>query len=288
MVHIEIDSGSGFCFGVINAIKKAEEALGNEKSLTSLGDIVHNEQEMSRLSKKGLRAISYEQLRQMRGSKVLFRAHGESPAMYKIARENGIEIIDASCPVVLVLQKKIKKAYEEHRDAQIVIYGKKGHAEVNGLVGQTNGNCIVVESKEQLESIDFSKDIILFSQTTQSIATFKELVKEMEAKTVAPAQFQYHDTICRQVANRIPNIHTFAKRFDVVLFVSGRESSNGKVLFSECQKANTRSYFISEIEDITDNMLKETESIGICGATSTPKWLMETIENELNKRLNSK
>lgn len=288
MVHIEIDSGSGFCFGVINAIKKAEEALKEGAPLKSLGDIVHNEQEMNRLSQKGLHAISYNQLSKMKGSKVLFRAHGESPSTYEMARQHGVEIIDASCPVVLVLQKKIKKAYTEHPEAQIVIYGKRGHAEVNGLVGQTNENCIVVENKEQLDVIDFSKDIILFSQTTKSIHEFVNLVKAIEEKLIPPAKFTYNDTICRQVANRIPNIHTFASRFDVILFVSGKQSSNGKVLFKESQATNKRSYFISTTEDITEDMLKGAQSIGICGATSTPKWLMENVANELNERLNNK
>ena len=286
MVHIEIDSKSGFCFGVINAIKKAEETLTHEDSLCSLGDIVHNEQEMARLTHKGLHAINHDELATMRGSKILFRAHGEPPSTYDLARENGIEIIDASCPVVLVLQKKIKKAYTEQPTAQIVIYGKKGHAEVNGLVGQTGGNCIVIEHKEDLNTIDFTKDIILFSQTTKSVAGFNDLVKTIEQKLVPPAQFTYHDTICRQVANRIPNMHNFASRFDIVLFVSGVQSSNGKVLFRECQTVNKRSYFISTLDDITNDMLQDAQSIGICGATSTPKWLMESIAQELNKRLN--
>ena len=287
MIYIEIDSNSGFCFGVVNAIKKAEEALIQENSLYSLGDIVHNEQEMNRLSNKGLHAIQYNQLPQIKGSKVLFRAHGEPPSTYESANKYGIEIIDASCPVVLGLQQKIKKAFSEQPTAQIVIYGKKGHAEVNGLVGQTDGKCIVIEDKNELENIDFSKDIILFSQTTQSIDGFNDVVKIIETKIIHPAEFKYHDTICRQVANRIPNIHTFAARFDIVLFVSGVQSSNGKVLFKECQAANNRSYFISTNDDITDSMLQGAQSIGICGATSTPKWLMEKIANELDKQLNN-
>lgn len=286
MVHIEIDPKSGFCFGVINAIEKAEETLALEKSLYSLGDIVHNEQEMARLKDKGLYAIRHDELATIRGSKILFRAHGEPPSTYELARKYDIEVIDASCPVVLVLQKKIKTAYTENPSAQIVIYGKKGHAEVNGLVGQTDGNCIVIETKDKLTNIDFTKDIILFSQTTKSVDGFNDLVKTIEEKLLPPAKLTYHDTICRQVANRIPNIHTFATKFDVVLFVSGIKSSNGKVLFQECKTVNKRSYFISTINDITDSMLKDAQSIGICGATSTPKWLMENVAQELNKRLN--
>ena len=288
MVTIEIDNTSGFCFGVVNAIKKAEEELQTVQRLCCLGDIVHNEQEMRRLSDKGLVSIDHTQLRQMHGGKVLFRAHGEPPETYNIARQNDIQIVDASCPVVLALQKKIRTAYTEFPDAQIVIYGKRGHAEVNGLVGQTNGQAIVVEHADEINALDFGRDIILFSQTTQSVAKFNDLVETIRQRMRCGAQFKYFDTICRQVANRIPNIRTFASRFDMVLFVSGAKSSNGKVLFSECVAVNPRSYFISTAADIDPDTLRDVASIGICGATSTPKWLMEAIAEKLDKLLNNK
>ena len=288
MVTIEIDNTSGFCFGVVNAIKKAEEELQTVQHLCCLGDIVHNEQEMQRLSDKGLVSIDHAQLQQMRGGKVLFRAHGEPPDTYETARHNAIQIVDASCPVVLALQKKIRTAYTDFPDAQIVIYGKRGHAEVNGLVGQTNGQAIVVEHADEINTLDFGRDIILFSQTTQSVAKFNDLVETIRQRMHTDAQFKYFDTICRQVANRIPNIRTFASRFDMVLFVSGAKSSNGKVLFSECVAVNPRSYFISTADDIDPDTLRDVASIGICGATSTPKWLMEAIAEKLDKLLNNK
>ncbi|MGN0186854.1 MAG: 4-hydroxy-3-methylbut-2-enyl diphosphate reductase [Paludibacteraceae bacterium] len=287
MVTIEIDNTSGFCFGVVNAIKKAEEELQTEQRLCCLGDIVHNEQEMRRLSDKGLVAIDHAQLQQLHGCKVLFRAHGEPPETYNIARRNDIQIVDASCPVVLALQKKIRTAYTEFPEAQIVIYGKRGHAEVNGLVGQTNGHAIVVEHADEIDTLDFGRDIILFSQTTQSVAKFNNLVETIRRRMRNGAQFKFFDTICRQVANRIPNIRNFASRFDMVLFVSGAKSSNGKVLFSECIAVNPRSYFISTADDIDPDTLHHVASIGICGATSTPKWLMEEIAEKLNKLLNN-
>ena len=288
MVTIEIDNTSGFCFGVVNAIKKAEEELQTVQHLCCLGDIVHNEQEMQRLSDKGLVSIDHAQLQQMHGGKVLFRAHGEPPDTYETARHNAIQIVDASCPVVLALQKKIRTAYTEFPDAQIVIYGKRGHAEVNGLVGQTNGQAIVVEHADEINALDFGRDIILFSQTTQSVAKFNDLVETIRQRMHNGAQFKYFDTICRQVANRIPNIRTFASRFDMVLVVRGAKSSNGKVLFSECVAVNPRSYFISTADDIDPDTLRDVASIGICGATSTPKWLMEAIAEKLDKLLNNK
>lgn len=286
MVHIEIDKGSGFCFGVVNAIRKAEEELAQKRTLCSLGDIVHNEQEIARLADKGLTTINYNQLPQMRGAKVLFRAHGEPPSTYEIARREGIQIVDASCPVVLALQKKIRKAFDENPDAQIVIYGKKGHAEVNGLVGQTDGKAIVIENIDDLDVIDFSRDILLFSQTTQSVDGFNNVSAHIKSCLKSTARFEFYDTICRQVANRIPNIRIFASRFDVVFFVSGMQSSNGKVLFKACKAANERSYFISNALDIDYLSLAGVCSIGICGATSTPKWLMEDIATALDNYLN--
>lgn len=279
----EIDNRSGFCFGVVNAIKKAEEELGKGETLYCLGDIVHNSQEVARLEKLGLRTINHEELAALKNVKVLLRAHGEPPSTYETARQNSITIIDASCPVVLQLQNKIKRAYQKNPDEQIVIYGKNGHAEVNGLVGQTLGTAIVVENVQDLDKIDFSRDICLFSQTTKSVDGFNEIVELIKQRIVQGVKFNYNDTICRQVANRIPDIRQFAHRHDVVLFVSGKKSSNGKALFEECKKVNPQTYFISERNEINSDWLKNAKNIGICGATSTPKWLMENIEQEIKE-----
>ena len=282
---VEIDQDSGFCFGVVNAIKSAEEELVSGGELHCLGDIVHNSQEVSRLEKKGLTTINHENLKQIYNKKVLLRAHGEPPSTYKIAKKNGIQIVDATCPVVLQLQKRIKKQYQvsDKNKTQIVIFGKMGHAEVNGLVGQTEGNAIVIESKEDLDKLNFNKDIFLFSQTTKSLNDFDEIVKEIQSRMAENVQFHYFDTICRQVANRMPNIKLFATKHDLVLFVAGKKSSNGKVLFEECKKANPNTYLISKADEINLDWLKEVESIGICGATSTPKWLMEEVAEKVKE-----
>jgi 4-hydroxy-3-methylbut-2-enyl diphosphate reductase len=280
-IKTEIDSRSGFCFGVVNAIKKAEEELGKGETLYCLGDIVHNSQEVARLEKLGLRTINHEELAQLKNAKVLLRAHGEPPSTYETAQKNNITIIDASCPVVLHLQNKIKRAYQENPDEQIVIYGKNGHAEVNGLVGQTLGTAIVVENAQDLDKIDFNRGICLFSQTTKSVDGFNEVVEIIKQRIAPGVKFNYNDTICRQVANRIPDIRQFARQHDIVLFVSGKKSSNGKALFEECRKVNPRTYFISEPNEINPEWLKGIRSIGICGATSAPKWLMEDIERKI-------
>lgn len=276
---VQIDQDSGFCFGVVNAIENAEKELTTADELYCLGDIVHNSQEVARLNKKGLITINHDQLKQIRGKKVLLRAHGEPPSTYKIAKEHDIEVIDATCPVVLQLQKKIKRQYDssDTQNAQIVIFGKPGHAEVNGLVGQTEGKAIVIEKKEDIEHLDLNKDTYLFSQTTMSLTDFSDIVEEFKQKLNPSASFKYYDTICRQVANRINNIKAFASRHDVVLFVAGEKSSNGKVLFNESKKANPNTYLISSSEGINPDWIKEAMSIGICGATSTPKWLMEEV-----------
>ena len=288
-IKTEIDNNSGFCFGVVNAIKKAEEELGKGETFYCLGDIVHNSQEVARLEKLGLRTINHEEFAQLKNAKMLLRAHGEPPSTYETARKNNITIIDASCPVVLQLQSKIKRAYQENPNGQIVIYGKNGHAEVNGLVGQTSGAAIVVENARDLEKINFNRDICLFSQTTKSVDGFNEVVEIIKQRIAPNVKFNYNDTICRQVANRIPEIRQFARQHDVVLFVSGKKSSNGKALFEECRKVNPHTYFISEKNEINPDWLKNVSSIGICGATSTPKWLMEDIEREiLNASLSEK
>lgn len=287
MMEVEIDSNSGFCFGVVTAITKAEEQLAADGALYCLGDIVHNSMEVNRLAGKGLVTIDHERFNDLRDAKVLLRAHGEPPSTYAKAKQNGIEIIDATCPVVLNLQKNIKKAFDSSdvADTQIVIYGKIGHAEVNGLVGQTNGHAIVVENVADLTKIDFSKKVKLFSQTTKSIDGFNEIVSEIKKKIANCDNFEYNDTICRQVANRIPKIINFVSKHELVFFVSGRKSSNGKVLFDECKKVNDHIYMISDLEELDYSLLKGVSSVGICGATSTPKWLMEDLKAKIENYL---
>lgn len=285
MNKIEIDERSGFCFGVVNAIKKAEEELAKGGILYCLGDIVHNNLEVERLEKLGLRTINHEEFAELKNVRVLLRAHGEPPSTYQIAKENNIEIIDASCPVVLRLQKRIKDKYTEEKGnrTQIVIYGKKGHAEVNGLIGQTDSEAIIIEKKEDLDKLDFNRNICLFSQTTKPLDGFQEIVDVITARIDSNASFEYFDTICRQVSNRMPNIKEFAMQHELIFFVAGEKSSNGKVLFSECKKFNPNSYFVSSPGEIDPELIKEGISIGICGATSTPRWQMEEVEKRINE-----
>lgn len=286
MYNIEIDSESGFCFGVTTAIKKAEEELAKGTPLYCLGDIVHNDQECERLKKLGLITINHEEYAKLKNVKVLLRAHGEPPETYRIAAKNNIEIIDATCPVVLRLQKRIKQEYtnkESQKEKQIVIYGKNGHAEVMGLVGQTNGEAIVIEKIDEVDKIDLSKDVRLYSQTTKSLDEFRNIVFYIEQNISPSATFQYFDTICRQVANRMPNIRKFAASHDVILFVCGQKSSNGKILFHECKEINPRTYQVDKPEDIDVEWFRDAKSIGICGATSTPKWLMDKCKNVISE-----
>lgn len=285
MPHIEIDEKSGFCFGVVNAIKRAEEELAKGEILYCLGDIVHNGQEVERLSKMGMVTINHEQLKELYDVKVLFRAHGEPPSTYEVAKANNINLIDASCPVVLRLQKKIKNSHDsDPTKQQILIYGKKGHAEVVGLLGQTDDNAIVIENEDDLSKVDFGKNIHLFSQTTKSLDGFNNLVKTISDKMQNDAEFKYSDTICRQVANRMPNIANFAKENDIILFVSGQKSSNGKVLYEHSKSINPNTYLISEPEEVESLNLDTTKKIGICGATSTPRWLMEEVAEKLRNK----
>ena len=279
-MKIEIDNNSGFCFGVMRATTTAETELTKQQPLYCLGDIVHNGQEVDRLTRLGLITIDHAQLAQLHDVRVLLRAHGEPPHTYELAQRNNITIIDATCPVVLKLQQKIHQAYTSHPDAQIVIYGKIGHAEVIGLEGQTEGKAIVIEDEKDIHKIDFSRPIILFSQTTKSIEGFNQLVNTIKEKlsTSEGIHFEYHDTICRNVANRIPDIKRFASQFDIILFVAGAKSSNGKVLFNECLSVNPRTYLVSSPEELDPEWFKDIKSVGICGATSTPKWLMEEIK----------
>lgn len=282
-MQIEIDNGSGFCFGVTTAIKKAEEELAKGGKLYCLGDIVHNGMEVERLHHAGLITIDHDEMRELHHVKVLLRAHGEPPETYALAVKNHIEIIDATCPVVLQLQKRIKKQYVNNPKAQIVIFGKNGHAEVLGLVGQTESNAIVIEKFDDVKKLDFGKDIYLYSQTTKSLDEFHRIIEYCQEHIVEGAVFRSFDTICRQVANRMPNIAAFASKHDIILFVSGRKSSNGKVLFNECKSVNPNSYQIESAKEINMNWLKEVQTIGICGATSTPKWLMEECRDYIFK-----
>ena len=281
MIQIEIDEGSGFCFGVTTAIKKAEEELAQGKTLYCLGDIVHNGMECERLREMGLITINHDDLRQLHDVKVLLRAHGEPPETYELARQNNIEIIDATCPVVLQLQKRIKKQYDESADKQIVIFGKKGHAEVLGLVGQTQSSAIVIESFDEVTTLDFSRDIYLYSQTTKSLDEFHRIIDYIQTHISPEATFKSFDTICRSVANRMPNISQFAAKHDLILFVCGRKSSNGKVLFNECLRVNPNSHLVEDSQEIQAEWLKDIETVGICGATSTPRWLMEQCRDAI-------
>ena len=288
-MKIEIDNGSGFCPGVVTAIHKAEEELAKGGVLYCLGDIVHNSREVERLSEMGLITIDHEQFNQLHDVKVLLRAHGEPPSTYETARKNNIEIIDATCPVVLKLQQRIHNAYnaKNEPDTQIVIFGKNGHAEVLGLVGQTNGEAIVIESLEEVTKLDMTKSIRLYSQTTKSLDEFRQIVEYIHQHISLDATFEYYDTICRQVANRIPNIRQFAAAHDLVFFVSGKKSSNGKILFQECLSVNPNTYFIDSVREIDWNLLQGVQSVGICGATSTPKWLMESIQEAILQEIDS-
>lgn len=288
MAGIEIDRDSGFCFGVVTAIRKAEEQLAEEGSLYCLGDIVHNSDEVERLESKGLKTITHAGLATLRDAKVLLRAHGEPPETYRIADRQNIRIIDATCPVVLQLQRRIKQAYDASSGSEnpplILIYGKVGHAEVNGLVGQTDGTAVVIQKEEDLDGVDLDRDVLLYSQTTKSLDGFRAIVDAIKSRKTT-GSFDYFDTICRQVANRMPHIRRFAASHEVILFVCGKKSSNGKVLFNECKSVNPRSYLISNTKEIDVRWFENIERIGICGATSTPSWLMEDVKNYLEKIL---
>ncbi len=279
--NVEIDESSGFCFGVVNAINKAEDQLNSGKELYCLGDIVHNGAELKRLQGIGLKITCHEELEKLGGKTVLFRAHGEPPSTYLMAEQYGIDVVDATCPVVLRLQKKIKQTYIDHPDAQIVIYGKNGHAEVVGLVGQTDYNAIVVENEQDLDKIDFSRSVFLFSQTTKPKEGFKQLKKAIEERMLPGVYFSAFDTICGQVSGRIEKIVSFASSHDLIIFAGGLKSSNAKALFETCRRVNPGSYFVSSSSEIDPCWLDGARNIGICGATSTPKWLMEEIRQKI-------
>lgn len=289
-MNVTIDKNSGYCFGVEFAIKMAEDEMQESDQLFCLGDIVHNDMEVKRLSDKGLVVIDREKLQELSNCKVLIRAHGEPPETYRTAIENNIELIDASCPVVLKLQHRVKTAFDkmERENGQIVIYGKKGHAEVIGLTGQTLEKAIVVMEEKDLDKIDFNKPVTLFSQTTKSTKGFYELKERIENRiretkgTLNEVDFNANDSICRQVSNREPQLLNFSKENDVIIYVSGKKSSNGKALYQVCKSQNEKSYFVENESEIDPNWFRPEDKIGICGATSTPMWLMEQIKSHIS------
>ena len=287
---VEIDKKSGFCFGVVYAIDIAEEELRKSGKLYCLGDIVHNNKEVERLSDLGLEVINHQDLKDYSNCKVLIRAHGEPPETYQIAKENNIELLDASCPVVLKLQHKIKEGYIQSNEieGQVVVYGKRGHAEIIGLLGQIGEDAVLVSNIEDLDNLDYSKPIFMYSQTTKSPKEYYNIKREIEKKRrdhglSDPVGFLVHDTLCRQVSGREPDLKEFSIRHDVIIFVSGKKSSNGKMLYNSCKDVNDSSYFISDIDEIKEEWFKNISSVGICGATSTPLWLMEEVSNHVSK-----
>lgn len=289
-LKITVDPKSGFCFGVVYAIEMAENILKEDNKLYCLGDIVHNNREVDRLNNLGLEIIDHKRLSELNDCKVLIRAHGEPPSTYEIALKNNIELLDASCPVVLKLQHQIKEGYETIKkiDGQVIIYGKEGHAEVTGLVGQTNGEAIIVTTKEDISKIDYEKPIYIYSQTTKSPKAFQDIVDEIKKELIAlgkdvDLKFVVHDTLCRQVSGREPQLKTFASENDVIVFVSGTKSSNGKMLFLSCKEQNKQSYFVSDTKEIDENWFKNSNSVGICGATSTPRWLMDEVADHIKQ-----
>ena len=285
--RIEIDGDSGFCFGVVNAIEKAEQELATSNHLYCLGDIVHNSDEVDRLSTAGLEVIEHEDLPSLKNTKLLFRAHGEPPSVYEMARSNQVEVIDATCPVVLALQKRIRKAYQERMGVQIVIYGKKGHAEVIGLQGQTENSAIVISSIDEMDCIDINRPIRLYSQTTKSKESYQELIEQLSKKCseIGNDNFIAYNTICNRVANRASELIEFAKSVDIIIFVSGTNSSNGKYLYECCKKVKNNTLFISDEKELKVEMFENINKIGITGATSTPMWLMEKIEEWLHQNV---
>lgn len=278
-MRVEIDRRSGFCFGVIKAIKSAENELKTTEKLYCLGDIVHNGMEVERLEKMGLHSVSREEYMQLKDCKVLIRAHGEPPETYEYAQKNNIELIDATCPVVLTLQEKVKGSYEKGKsmNGQVVIYGKRGHAEIIGLDGQIEKKAVILESIDDVDQIDFSRPVSLYSQTTKRVEDFYAIADKVKASMKPGVSLEIKDSICRQVSNRVPNLKQFAKQYDVILFVAGHKSSNGRYLYTVCKEENPRTHHISRTSEIDPAWLEGAESVGICGATSTPNWLMEDV-----------
>ena len=289
-MNVTIDQKSGFCFGVVYAIEMAEEILKKDHKLYCLGDIVHNNKEVDRLNNLGLEIINHDQLESLSNCKVLIRAHGEPPSTYETALKNDIELLDASCPVVLKLQHQIKEGYEQIKNinGQVIIFGKEGHAEVTGLVGQTDGKAIIVTTEEDLKKVDFAKPIYIYSQTTKSPAAFQNIINNIKDRLSSDGKsdelkFVVHDTLCRQVSGREPQLKQFAIDNDVIVFVSGTKSSNGKMLYASCREENKQSYFISDVKEIKEEWFEDVSSVGICGATSTPRWLMEEVAEFIKK-----
>ncbi len=288
MARIEIDSHSGFCFGVVTAIRKAEEQLEAGTPLYCLGDIVHNSDEVERLRRKGLSTITHDDMKSLRGARVLLRAHGEPPSTYRLARELDIDIVDATCPVVLKLQQRVKAAYTRPGERpQIVIYGKPGHAEVNGLVGQTDGHAIVIESIADLDGLDYTRPIALFSQTTKSLEGYRSIIAEIDRRMAPGVAFEHSDTICRSVSGRVDHLRQFAASHEVVLFVAGTKSSNGRILYDRCRDVNPRTHLLANASELRREWLRDAASVGICGATSTPLWLMEQVRDAAAKAMDS-
>ncbi|MCX2433067.1 MULTISPECIES: 4-hydroxy-3-methylbut-2-enyl diphosphate reductase [unclassified Pedobacter] len=277
-LQVNIDKSSGFCFGVVYAIEMAEDILDNEGYLYCLGDIVHNDEEVERLTKRGLKIIDHEVLQGLRNEKVLIRAHGEAPSTYQLALENNLTLIDASCPVVLKLQNRIKNSHDD--DEQILIFGKHGHAEVIGLQGQTDGKAIVFQDLAELDHVELPSKFTLYSQTTKSTDKFYHIKDELLSRGY---EVKANDTICRQVSNRYQELENFVSHYDKIIFVSGKKSSNGKVLYDVCKKFNDQSHFISNIEELDLSWFAENDKVGICGATSTPMWLMEKVKAQLEQ-----
>lgn len=277
-LNVQIDNNSGFCFGVVYAIEMAEDMLAEQGYLYCLGDIVHNDEEVKRLEEKGLRIISRDDLKELKNEKVLIRAHGEPPSTYKLAIENNLTLVDASCPVVLKLQNRIKNSFDKKE--QIYIYGKHGHAEVEGLLGQTNQEAVVFQDISELDIKNLPKNITLYSQTTKSTDKFYEIKEILSQNGIS---VNANDTICRQVSNRDKELRAFANNYDVIIFVSGTKSSNGKVLYNVCKEQNSNTYFISNVQELQSEWFKENNNVGICGATSTPMWLMEEVKESLLK-----
>ena len=288
-MKVEIDRRSGFCFGVIKAIKEAESELDDNTNLYCLGDIVHNGEEVSRLEKMGLISISKGEYFNLKDCKVLIRAHGEPPEVYEHAKKNNIELLDATCPVVITLQERIRGSYNTNKtdNGQVVIFGKNGHAEIIGLSGQTNYNAIIVESKDDVAKIDPARPVSLYSQTTKRIEDFYEIAEAVKNHVEPGIRVEVKDTICRQVSNRVPHLKKFAKNYDLILFVAGKKSSNGKYLFSICKEENPNSHLIAHVEEIRPEWFTHANSVGICGATSTPNWLMENVSDWINSNFNS-
>jgi 4-hydroxy-3-methylbut-2-enyl diphosphate reductase len=289
-MQVSIDPHSGFCFGVVYAIQVAERELAESGRLFCLGDIVHNNMEVNRLKELGLQIIDHEDLKTLHDCKIMIRAHGEPPGTYEICLRNNIRVIDASCPIVLNLQQEVRYGYEDmmRKNGQIVIYGKEGHAEVNGLKGQTNGKAIVVASEEDLSGIDFTRPVRLYSQTTKSVEGFRKIVSLIEARMKRKTggmkpDFRWSDSICRQVSNRSSHLRDFAARFDVIVFVSGKKSSNGLILFQVCREVNPRTYMVSEPGELDLQWFNGYSTVGVCGATSTPMWLMKKLAGEIRQ-----